>query len=69
MMINVLNPMTLLKGHGIYAFHPKGPTMLRNPPAQHFRSPKEMDIPPFAHDGVITMKVNLYRVILVNKSI
>ena len=51
MMINVLNPMTLLKGHGIYAFHPKGPTMLRNPPAQHFRSPKEMDIPPFAHDG------------------
>jgi len=51
MMINVLHPMILLKGHGIYAYHPSGPAMLRHPPAQHFRPPAEMDIPPFAHDG------------------
>ena len=38
MMINVLNPMMLIKGHGIYTYHPNGPAMLRNPPAQNFRA-------------------------------
>ena len=51
MMINVLHPMMLLKGHGVYTYHPSGPAFLRNPPAQHFRSPEEPDIPAFAHDG------------------
>ena len=51
MMINVLHPMTLLKGHGVYTYHPSGPAFLRNPPAQHFRAPEESDIPAFAHDG------------------
>tara|TARA_R110000824_G_scaffold87524_1_gene215756 strand:+ start:8253 stop:10457 length:2205 start_codon:yes stop_codon:yes gene_type:complete len=51
MMINVLNPMMLIKGHGIYTYHPNGPAMLRNPPAQNFRAGSEPDIPAFAHDG------------------
>ncbi len=51
MMINVLNPMILLKGHGIYTYHPNGPAMLRNPTQQQFRPPTEMDIPAYAHDG------------------
>ena len=50
MMFNVLNPI-LLKGHGVYTYHPKGPAFLRAPPPQHFRPPDQPDIPVYAHDG------------------
>ena len=32
-------------------YTPQGPTMFRNPPAQHFKPPQNMDLPLFAHDG------------------
>ena len=51
MRVSVLNPMTILKGHGVYTFHPSGPAFLRNPPPQSFRPMDEPDIPAFAHDG------------------
>ena len=35
-----------LIGHG-----PEGSAVFRNPPAQHFKPPQEMDIPAFAHGG------------------
>ena len=45
--------MIILKGHGIYRFHPGagGNVQLRAPPATAFTPPTEPDYPAFAHDG------------------
>jgi hypothetical protein len=51
MRVKVTGPIIILKGHGIFTYHPKGPAFLRHPPAQSFKNPQEPDIPAFAHDG------------------
>ena len=45
--------MIILKGHGVYRFHPGmgGNVQLRAPPAAAFTPPTEPDFPAFAHDG------------------
>jgi len=51
-MIGIKSPSYfILKGHGVFTFHPEGPARLRNPPESAFRKPGEKDIPLFAHDG------------------
>jgi len=41
----------LVKAHSLTAHHPDGPVVMRAPPEEAFRNPKEPDIPAFAHDG------------------
>lgn len=51
MRVKVTGPTIILKGHGVFTYHPSGPAFLRHPPAQAFKNPQEPDIPAFAHDG------------------